>query len=50
MDENLLERIVIDPRVMAGKPVIRGTRIPVEMLIQMVADGSSALEILNEYP
>ena len=50
MDENLLDRIVTDPRVMAGKPVIRGTRIPVELLIQMLAQGSSVVEILTEYP
>ncbi|MBI3467742.1 MAG: DUF433 domain-containing protein [Planctomycetes bacterium] len=50
MSEALLERIVVDPKVMAGKPVIRGTRIPVELLVRMVAQGIPEAEILREYP
>ncbi len=50
MDEQLLARIVIDPDVMAGKPVIRGTRVPVELIVRMLAQGASELDILNEYP
>lgn len=50
MDEQLYERIVIDPQVMVGKPVIRGTRIPVELVVRMLAQGISEDEILREYP
>lgn len=48
--EKLLERIALDPEVMAGKPVIRGTRIPVDLLIRLVAEGLSFEEILKDYP
>jgi uncharacterized protein (DUF433 family) len=50
MDEQLERRIVMDPKVMLGKPVIRGTRIPVEMIVRMLAQGISAENILCEYP
>jgi len=50
MDEELLQRISINPRVMAGKPVIRGTRIPVELIVRMVAQGIPEKDILREYP
>jgi len=41
MDEQLWQRINIDPRTMAGKPVIPGTRIPVELIVRMLAQGIS---------
>lgn len=50
MDEPLLERISLDPKVMAGKPVIRGTRIPVELIVRMLAQGILERDILQEYP
>lgn len=50
MDEKLWQRITIDPRMMTGKPVIRGTRIPVELIVRMLAQGIPQLEILQEYP
>lgn len=50
MKANLLERIALDARVMAGKPVIRGTRIPVDLLVRMVAQGIPEEDILREYP
>jgi uncharacterized protein (DUF433 family) len=50
MEPNLEQRIQIDPGVMAGKPVIRGTRIPVELVVRMLAQGISEPEILREYP
>lgn len=50
MDEKNLERIVLDPRIMTGKPVIRGTRIPVEVIVRMVAQRIPDREILREYP
>ena len=48
MDE-LLRRIVVDPRVMAGKPVIRGTRITVDMILELLASGMSPEEIAEDY-
>jgi uncharacterized protein (DUF433 family) len=50
MDEQLQARIIINPQVMVGKPVIRGTRIPVELIVRMFAQGISENEILREYP
>lgn len=50
MNADVLDRIVLDPSVMAGKPVIRGTRIPVELLVRLVAQGISDEDILKEYP
>jgi len=46
----LLERITINPKVMVGKPVIRGTRITVELIVKMLAQGIAEQEILQEYP
>jgi uncharacterized protein (DUF433 family) len=50
MQEELQQRIVINPEVMAGKPVIKGTRIPVGMIVRLVAQGMTTEEILEEYP
>jgi uncharacterized protein (DUF433 family) len=44
------ERIVVDPKVMVGKPIIKGTRIPVDAVIRRLAEGMSIEEILEEYP
>jgi uncharacterized protein (DUF433 family) len=43
-------RIVLDPQVLAGKPVVRGTRLAVEFVIGLLADGWSEDEILTNYP
>jgi uncharacterized protein (DUF433 family) len=48
--KNLLERITINPQVMVGKPIVRGTRIPVAMILRMLGQGISPEEILHEYP
>ncbi|MCZ2077726.1 MAG: DUF433 domain-containing protein [Bryobacterales bacterium] len=45
-----LERIVVDPEVLAGKPVIRGTRLAVEFILEPLAAGQSESEILANYP
>jgi uncharacterized protein (DUF433 family) len=45
-----LERIEIDPKVMLGKPIIRGTRITVELIIEKLAVGESIEQILTDYP
>jgi len=44
------DRIVLDPGVLAGKPVIRGTRLSVEFVIGLMADGWSEADILANYP
>ena len=43
-------RIVLDPDVLAGKPVIRGTRLAVEFVIGLLADGWTEAEIFANYP
>jgi uncharacterized protein (DUF433 family) len=49
-EERLLNRIIVDPKVMAGKPVIKGTRIPVEQILRLLAQGLSTEHILKDYP
>ena len=44
------ERIEVDPKVMLGKPVIRGTRIPVELLLRKIGEGATDEELLDAYP
>ena len=43
-------RIEINPAVMLGKPVIRGTRIPVELIIRKLSQGASEADLLDAYP
>jgi uncharacterized protein (DUF433 family) len=43
-------RITLDPNVVAGKPVVRGTRLAVEFVIGLLADGWSGAEVLANYP
>jgi uncharacterized protein (DUF433 family) len=44
------ERIIVDPDTLAGNPVIRGTRIAVELILELLAAGQSEHEILSNYP
>lgn len=44
------ERIVIDPEILTGKPIIKGTRLAVEFVIDLLAQGWSEQEILRNYP
>lgn len=44
------ERIEINPSVMLGKPVIRGTRITVELILRKLAEGATEAELLEDYP
>ena len=46
---NLLSRIVIDPKVMAGQPVIKGTRLTVPFILGLMSQGISIDDILKEY-
>ena len=48
-NEQLLERIILNPKIMVGKPVIKGTRLTVDFILNLLAHGSTADEILNEY-
>lgn len=49
-DNKLLERITSDPEIVAGKPVIRGTRLTVEYILNLLAHGATIKEITEEYP
>ncbi len=44
------DRIEINPKVMMGKPVIRGTRIPVELLLRKISEGATEDDLLDAYP
>ena len=46
----LTDRVEIDPAVMLGKPVIRGTRIPVERIICKLGEGATEADLLDAYP
>jgi uncharacterized protein (DUF433 family) len=44
------ERITVDPNVLVGKPVVRGTRLAVEFIVELLANGWSEQQILDSYP
>ena len=46
----LTDRIEVNPRVMLGKPVIRGTRIPVDLILRELSEGASETDLLDAYP
>ena len=48
-DEQLLKRIVLNPEVMVGKPVIQGTRLSVDYILNLLAHGATEKDILKEY-
>jgi uncharacterized protein (DUF433 family) len=48
-DQQLLQRIVLNPQVMAGKPVIKGTRLTVDYILNLLAHGATVEEIIEEY-
>ena len=48
--EELLERVTSNPQIMGGEPCIRGTRIPVTLVLDWLASGESMEDILEEYP
>ena len=45
-----IDRIELDPRVCNGKPVIKGTRIPVSVILDQIAEGNSWADLLSGYP
>jgi uncharacterized protein (DUF433 family) len=44
------ERIEMNPHVMLGKPVIRGTRIPVELILRKLSEGATEADLIDAYP
>ena len=44
------ERIAVDPKVLVGKPVVRGTRLAVEFIVGLLAEGWSEADVLQNYP
>jgi len=50
MPEKLLERIEVNPAVMLGKSVIKGTRIPIELILRKLSEGATEIELLDAYP
>ena len=44
------ERIVLDPNILVGKPIIKGTRLAVEFIIDLLAEGWSETQIFQNYP
>lgn len=46
----MFERITFDPQIMGGRACIRGMRIPVSLVVNLVANGMSSQEIITEYP
>ena len=50
MKQKLLNRIETNPKIMFGKPVIKGTRLTVEIILEKLAYGETEDEILKEYP
>lgn len=48
-DEMLLQRITVNPQVLTGKPVVKGTRLAVEYILNLLAHGANVDEILDEY-
>ena len=49
-EKNLLKRIVVNPKIMLGKPVIKGTRLTVEIIIEKIAYGASIEDLQKDYP
>ena len=49
-EKNLLKRIVVDSKIMLGKPVIKGTRLTVEIVVEKIAYGATIQELQRDYP
>ncbi len=49
MADSMVDRITVDPKILVGKPVIRGTRLTVDFVLGLMAQGASIEEITEEY-
>lgn len=49
-DEKLLRRVVFNPKIMLGKPVIKGTRLTVEIIVEKIAYGATIEDVIADYP
>lgn len=49
-ERTLLKRIVVDPKIMLGKPVIKGTRLAVEIIVEKIAYGGTVDDLKRDYP
>jgi len=47
---NWQERIVIDPGILVGKPIVKGTRLAVEFIVDLLAQGRTEAQVLQNYP
>lgn len=50
IEQNLLSRVTAEPKIFGGKPIIRGMRISVELILSLLAQGATAETILRDYP
>ena len=50
IDTEIQKRIVRDPEILRGKPIINGTRIPIYIIIEQMANGISEAEVVDDYP
>jgi len=48
--QSLLKRIERNPEIMLGKPVIKGTRLPAELIVEKIAYGATIDDLINQYP
>ncbi len=49
-ERGLLKRVVVNPKIMIGKPVIKGTRLTVEIIIEKLAYGETIEDLKRDYP
>lgn len=49
-EKEMLERISSDPDILHGKPCVRGTRIPVYLIVSLIAEGETVENIIKDYP
>lgn len=50
MDDQVLNRITADPAIFGGKPIVRGMRISVELILSLLAQGETVEAVLDDYP
>lgn len=50
MTDELAGRIIIDEQILGGKPIIKGTRIPLYLILELLASGMNEQQVMSEYP